>query len=402
MQGKNIIYLDYAATSPTDPEVTKVMLPYFTELFGNPSTVYSIGRETRGHVDAARETIAKAIGAHKDEIIFTSGGTEANNFAIHGTFAAQSKKGSHIVTSKIEHHAILEPLHYLEKNGAKVTYLPVDSEGLVNPDDVRDAITDQTILVTIMAANNEIGTLQPVAEIAKITNEKGITFHTDAVQALGSVALNVQDWGVDMLSIAGHKIYGPKGIGALYVKKGTKINSYIKGGAQERNRRAGTENTPAIIGLAKAVELAVDNMDIRSQRIGKLRDRLIDGLFDRLDGIRLNGPRHNRLPNNANVCIRGVEGESILLMLDMQGICVSSGSACTSGSLEPSHVLLSLGIPQEVAHGSIRFSLGKDTTEQEIDTVLDALPPIVERLRAMSPYIQPEEYYVMKSEVRAK
>lgn len=397
MQGKNIIYLDYAATAPTDPEVTKAMLPYFTEQYGNPSTVYSIGREVRAAVDEARESIAASIGAQRDEIIFTSGGTEANNFAIQGIFSAHSKKGNHIITTKIEHHAILEPLHYLEKNGAKVTYLPVDSDGLVNPEDVRSAITDQTILVTIMAANNEIGTLQPISEIARITKEKGVTFHTDAVQALGSVPLNVQDWGVDMLSIAGHKIYGPKGIGALYVKKGIKINPLIRGGAQERNRRAGTENTPAIIGFAKSVELAVGNLKERTEKIKILREKLIDGLFDGIDGIRLNGHRENRLPNNVNICIRGVEGESILLLLDMQGICVSSGSACTSGSLEPSHVLLSLGIPQEVAHGSIRFSLGKDTTEQEIETVLEALPPIIERLRAMSPYIQPEEYYVMKS-----
>lgn len=397
MQGKNIIYLDYAATAPTDPEVTKAMLPYFTEQYGNPSTVYSIGREVRAAVDEARERIAAAIGAQRDEIIFTSGGTEANNFAIQGIFSAHSKKGNHIITTKIEHHAILEPLHYLEKNGAKVTYLPVDSDGLVNPEDVRNAITDQTILVTIMAANNEIGTLQPISEIARITKEKGVTFHTDAVQALGSVPLNVQDWGVDMLSMAGHKIYGPKGIGALYVKKGIKINPLIRGGAQERNRRAGTENTPAMIGFAKSVELAVGNLKERTEKIKGLREKLIDGLFDRIDGIRLNGHRENRLPNNVNICIRGVEGESILLLLDMQGICVSSGSACTSGSLEPSHVLLSLGIPQEVAHGSIRFSLGKDTTEQEIETVLEALPPIIERLRAMSPYIQPEEYYVMKS-----
>lgn len=399
MQGKETIYLDYAATAPTDPKVVEAMLPYFTDRFGNPSTLYTLGQQIRADVDEAREKIASAIGASRDEIIFTSGGTESNNFAIHGIFAAHSKRGNHIITSKIEHHAILEPLHYLEKNGAKVTYLPVDSNGLVNPEDVRAAITDETILVTIMTANNEIGVIQPIVEIGKITREKGVIFHTDAVQAIGSLPVDVREWGVDLLSIAGHKIYGPKGIGALFVRKGIRVNPFIRGGSQERNRRAGTENTPGIMGLAKAIELAMANMEERTRKNIKLREKLIEGLFERIDGIRLNGHRKNRLPNNVNVCIRGVEGESILLLLDMQGICVSSGSACTSGSLEPSHVLLALGIPQEVAHGSIRFSLGKDTTEQEIDAVLEAIPPIVERLRAMSPYIQPEDYYVMKDKV---
>lgn len=391
-----VIYLDNAATTPTDPEVVKAMNPFFAERYGNPSTLYSMGREIRAVVDEARERVAIGIGAQRDEIIFTSGGTESNNFAIHGILSALSSKGNHIVTTKIEHHAILEPCHYLEKRGVNITYLPVDGDGMVDPDDVKKAIRNDTVLVTIMTANNEIGVIQPIQEISKITKEKDVAFHTDAIQAVGAICVDVQKMGCDLLSISGHKLYGPKGIGALYARKGTRIHPFIRGGTQERNRRAGTENTPGIVGLAKAIELAAENFEEKNNKISKLRDKLIDGLFEKIDGIRLNGHREKRLPNNVNICIRGVEGESILLFLDMQGICVSSGSACTSGSLEPSHVLLGIGVPQEVAHGSVRFSLGKDTTGNEIDKILEVLPPIVDRLRAMSPYIQPEEYYVMK------
>lgn len=376
--------------------MVKAMQPYFTEHFGNPSTLYSVGREIKNVVEQAREEIANLIGAQREEIIFISGGTEADNYAVYGVADANAKKGNHIITSRIEHHAVLEPCHYLEKKGYSITYLPVDSDGLVDPGDVGKAIREDTILVSVMTANNEIGVIEPIAEIGKITREKGVAFHTDAVQAVGSIAINVQDMGCDLLSIAGHKLYGPKGIGALYVRKGTRISPSIRGGTQERNRRAGTENVPGIVGLAKAMEIAQSNLEQNAARITGLRDKLIDGLFEKIDGIRLNGHRMKRLPNNVNICVRGVEGESMLLFLDMKGICVSSGSACTSGSLEPSHVLLALGIPQEVAHGSVRFTLGKETTEAEIDTVLEEFPPIIERLRAMSPYIQPAEYYVMK------
>lgn len=395
-QNKKIIYLDNAATTLVDPEVAKVMQPYFTEKYGNPSSLYSIGQNVRADIDNARQSVADAIGAQFEEIIFTSGGTESINFAIHGTVISKEGKGNHIITTGIEHHAVLEPLQFLAKRGFEITTVPVDKNGIVDPSDIKNAITDKTILITTMMANNEVGTIEPISAIGKIAQEAGITFLTDTVQVIGSIPVDVNKLNCDMLAMSAHKFYGPKGIGILYVKKGTRITPYIRGGAQERNRRAGTENVTGIIGMAKAVEIAINGIEERSQRITKLRDKLIDGIFERIDGVRLNGHRTIRLQNNVNVCIRGVEGEAILLMLDMKGICASSGSACTSGSLEPSHVLLGMGVPQEVAHGSLRLTLSKHTTEEEIDFVLNELPPIVERLRQMSPYIQPEKYYVMK------
>lgn len=389
------IYLDNAATTVADPEVAKVMQPYFTEKYGNPSSLYSLGQNVRADIDNARQSVADAIGAQFEEIIFTSGGTESINFAIHGTVMSKEGKGNHIITTGIEHHAVLEPLQFLAKRDFEITTVPVDKNGIVDPSDIKNAITDKTILITTMMANNEVGTIEPISAIGNIAREAGIAFLTDTVQVIGSIPVDVSKLNCDMLAISAHKFYGPKGIGILYVKKGTRITPYIRGGAQERNRRAGTENVAGIIGMAKAVEIAMNGMEDRSKRITKLRDKLIDGIFERIDGVRLNGHRTIRLPNNVNVCIRGVEGEAILLMLDMKGICASSGSACTSGSLEPSHVLLGMGVPQEVAHGSLRLTLSKHTTEEEIDFVLNELPPIVERLRQMSPYIQPEKYYVM-------
>lgn len=396
-ESNKTIYLDNAGTTPTDPQVFAEMQPYFVEKYGNPSSLYSMGQSARAVIDNARDSVAKIIGANRDEIIFTSGGTESNNFVIYGVTNANKKKGNHIITTGIEHHSILEPCQFLKREGYEITHIPVDQNGIVDPEDIKKAITGQTVLITVMMANNEVGTIEPIAEIGKIAREAGITFHTDAVQAIGSLPIDVNELNCDLLSISAHKFYGPKGTGALYVRKGTRITPLIRGGAQERNKRAGTENVPGIVGMAKALEIANNNLKENSDRISKLRDRLIEGIFDRIDGIRLNGHRTNRLPNNVNVCVRGVEGEAMLLFLDMKGICASSGSACSSGSLEPSHVLLAMGIPQEVAHGSLRFTLSKYTTEAEIDKVLEELPPIIERLRQMSPYIQPEEYYVMKS-----
>jgi cysteine desulfurase len=395
-ENKKIIYLDNAATTRTDADVLAAMQPFFNENYGNPSSLYSFGQEARAVIDNARDKVAQIIGASREEIIFTSGGTESNNFAIYGVTHANKKKGNHIITTGIEHHSVLEPCHFLKKEGYEITYVPVDNDGVVDPNEVKKAITDRTVLITVMMANNEVGTVEPISEIGKIAKDAGVPFHTDAVQAIGSLPVNVNELNCDLLSIAAHKFYGPKGIGALYVRKGTRVTPFIRGGAQERNRRAGTENVPGIVGLAKALEVACASLEERSAKITKLRDKLIEGIFEKIDGIRMNGHRAKRLPNNVNVCVRGVEGEAMLLFLDMKGICASSGSACTSGSLEPSHVLLAMGVPQEVAHGSLRFSLGKHTTEEEINTVLDELPPIVERLRQMSPYIQPEEYYVMK------
>ncbi len=382
------IYLDYAATTPTHPDVVKAMLPYFTEKFGNPSAIYACAQETKAAIEDARSKVARLLGARDEEIVFTSGGTEANNFAIKGTAYANKRKGNHIITNVIEHHAVLETCHFLEKMGYQLTILPVDSYGGVSPDDVRNAITPKTILITIMMANNEIGTIQPIAEISKIAREAGVYLHTDAVQTACHLPINVYELGVDMLSMSAHKFYGPKGVGALYIRKGTRLVSFMHGGGQERNRRASTENVPGIVGMGKAVELAMDEMDAEATRITRLRDKLIKGLFDRIDPLRLNGHPQKRLPNNVNISIAFVEGEAICLNLDVEGICASTGSACSSGSLEPSHVMLALKLPPEEMRSSIRFSLGKWTTDEEIEYVLDVLPRIVNKLRAMSPLLK--------------
>ncbi|HAE63128.1 MAG TPA: cysteine desulfurase NifS [Eubacteriaceae bacterium] len=378
-------YFDYAATTPLDSEVLKEMLPHMEENFGNPSSVYSYGREARKVIDDSREKVAKIIGAQSKEIFFTSGGTESDNWAIKGTAFANKDKGNHIITTSVEHHAVLHTCKYLEKQGFEVTYLPVDEYGLIDLDDLRNSIKDTTILITVMFANNEIGTIQPIGEIGKIAKEKKILFHTDAVQALGSIEIDVNTLGVDLMSISGHKIYGPKGIGALYIRKGVKIDNLIHGGAQEKKKRGGTENTPAIVGFAKACELAESNLQEQIKRTIQLRDYMIKGILEGIPEVKLNGHPEKRLPGNVNVSIRYIEGESILLSLDLLGIAASSGSACTSGSLDPSHVLLAIGLSHEIAHGSLRFSIGKYTTKEEVDFVLDKLPGIIQRLRDMSP-----------------
>lgn len=379
------VYMDYSATTYVRPEVLEEMLPYFTEKFGNPSSFYGISRETKRAIDKAREQIATGLNCLPAEVYFTGGGSEADNWAIKGIAAAHKNKGNHIITTKVEHHAVLHTCAYLEKNGFEVTYLDVDDEGFIRLDDLRNAITDKTILVTIMFANNEIGTIQPIKEIGEICREKKVLFHTDAVQAVGNVPVDVKEMNIDMLSLAGHKIYGPKGIGVLYIKKGIKIDNLIHGGAQEKNRRAGTENIAAIVGLGKAIELATNNLEEHMERLTVLREKLTDGLL-KIPYTKLNGPRGDkRLPGNVNVCFRFIEGESILLSLDFQGVCASSGSACTSGSLDPSHVLLAIGLPHEIAHGSLRLSMGEGSTEEDVDYVLEVVPPIIERLRNMSP-----------------
>ncbi len=380
------VYMDYAATTYTKPEVLDEMIPYFTQFYGNPSSIYSISRETKKALDLARDRVAKAINADRSEIYFTGGGSEADNWAIKGIAFAHKNKGNHIITTKIEHHAVLHACEYLEKNhGFEVTYLDVNEEGLINIEDLKNAITDKTILVTIMFANNEIGVIQSIKEIGQICRDKKVFFHTDAVQAVGNVPVDVKDMNIDLLSLAAHKIYGPKGVGVLYIKKGIKIHNLIYGGAQEKNRRAGTENVAGIVGLGKAIELAVDNMEDHSRKLIALRDKLIDGLL-KIPYTKLNGPSgEKRLPGNVNVCFKFIEGESVLLMLDAMGICASSGSACTSGSLDPSHVLLAIGLPHEIAHGSLRLSIGDGTTEEEVDYVLEKVPSIVQRLRDMSP-----------------
>ena len=379
------IYLDNAATTAVSPEVLEAMLPYFTQCFGNPSSIHSTGRDARRVVDAARKQVAAAIGAQPQEIYFTAGGSESDNWAIKGTAFAKRSKGNHIITSAIEHHAVLHTCAWLEKQGFEVTYLPVDEFGRVRVEDVEKAITDKTILITIMAANNEIGTIQPIAEIGKLAHDKGILFHTDAVQAIGAMPIDVNAMHIDMLSMSGHKFHGPKGIGALYIRKGVKIDQYLHGGAQERGQRAGTENLAGIVGMGKAIEIATQHLEENAARLTVLRDKLIDGILAEIPDVRLNGHRTQRLPNNVNVSVRYVEGEALLLRLDLAGIAGSSGSACTSGSLDPSHVLLAIGLPHEIAHGSLRLSLGTDTTEAEIDEVLDKLPGIVKNLRDMSP-----------------
>ncbi len=383
---KKVIYLDHAATTATRPEVVQAMLPYFTENYGNPSSVYDMGAKNKSAVTNARETIANALGTDTPNIYFTAGGSEADNWAIVATAEAYKNKGNHIITSKIEHHAVLHTCEYLEKErGFEVTYIDVDENGKIKLDELKKAIRPTTILITIMYANNEIGTIQPVKEIGAIAKEHGILFHTDAVQAFGQVPINVDEMNIDMLSASGHKLNGPKGIGFLYIRKGVKIRSFIHGGAQERKRRAGTENVPGIVGLGKAVEIAVNTMEERTKKEAELRDYLIERVLAEVPYTRLNGDRQDRLPNNANFSFQFIEGESLLIMLDMAGICGSSGSACTSGSLDPSHVLLAIGLPHEIAHGSLRLSLGDENTKEEMDYVIEKVKGIVERLRAMSP-----------------
>ena len=382
---ENTVYLDYAATTYVKPEVLEEMLPYFTQKFGNPSSFYSILRENRMAIDKARAQVAKALNCDVNEVYFTGGGSEADNWAIKGIASAHKNKGNHIITTKIEHHAVLHTCQYLEKHGFEVTYLDVDDKGLVNLEELKNAITDKTILVSIMFANNEIGTIEPIKQIGEICRERKIFFHTDAVQAVGNVAIDVKDMNIDLLSLAGHKIYGPKGVGVLYIRKGIKIDNLIHGGSQERNRRAGTENIPGVVGLGKAIELATDNLEEHRNKMIALRDRLIEGLL-KVPYTRLNGAEGDkRLPGNVNVCFEFVEGESILLSLDFKGICASSGSACTSGSLDPSHVLLAIGLPHEIAHGSLRLTLGEGSKEEDVDYILEVIPPIIERLRNMSP-----------------
>lgn len=382
---KRFIYADNAATTAVSEEVLQAMLPYFRTAFGNASSIYKLGRDAQRDVEAARAKVAKAIGAEPREIFFTSCGSESDNWAIKGIAENLAKRGKkHIVTSVFEHHAVLHTCQYLEKKGFEVTYVPVSDKGLIDPEDVRNAIRDDTALVTIMYANNEIGTIQPIEEIAAICKEKKVIFHTDAVQALGHVDIDVKKQGIDMLSLSGHKIHAQKGIGALYVRKGIVLPNLIHGGAQERNKRAGTENVPAIVGLGVAIETATKNIAERNAVIVPRRNRLIDGIL-KLPYTRLNGDRDKRLPGNLNISIEGIEGESLLLMLDQYGICASSGSACTSGSLDPSHVLLAIGLKHEVAHGSLRLSIEDNVTDEDVDYILEVIPKIVERLRSMSP-----------------
>lgn len=379
------IYMDNSATTQVKKEVLDEMMPYFSENYGNPSSIYTLGSASKVAVEKAREQVAKALGADKKEIYFTAGGSESDNWAIKGIALKNKEKGNHIITTKIEHHAVLHTCSYLEKNGFDVTYLNVDETGLIDLEELKNAITDKTILITIMFANNEIGTIQPIKEIGQIAKERKIYFHTDAVQAVGSVKIDVKDMNIDLLSLSGHKIYGPKGIGALYIKKGTKLENLIEGGAQERTKRAGTENVPGIVGLGKAIELADENLEVNNAKLINLRERLITKIEENFKYIRLNGHRTKRLPGNVNFCFEFIEGESLLLSLDMEGIAASSGSACTSGSLDPSHVLLAIGLPHGIAHGSLRLSLGSFNTEDEVDYVVEKLIEIVDRLRNMSP-----------------
>ena len=382
---KKIIYLDNAATTRTAPEVVDAMLPYFTENYGNPSSIYGFASANKEVIARQRETIADVLGAKANEIYFTAGGTESDNWALTATAEAYGAKGKHIITSRIEHHAVLHTCAYLEKRGYEVTYLDVDENGLVDPRKVEEAIRPDTILISIMAANNEIGTIQPIREIGEIAHAHGVLFHTDAVQAFAQIPINVDECHIDMLSASGHKLNGPKGIGFLYIRKGVKIRSFIHGGAQERKRRAGTENVPGIVGLGKAVELAAATMEERAAKETELRDYAISRIEKEIPYCRLNGDRVKRLPNNINFSFRFIEGESMLIKLDFKGICVSSGSACTSGSLDPSHVLLAIGLPHEIAHGSLRMTLGADTTKEDIDYTVDCLKEIVEEIRSMSP-----------------
>ncbi|HEX2938806.1 MAG TPA: cysteine desulfurase NifS [Ruminiclostridium sp.] len=380
----HFVYADNAATTAVSKEVLDEMIPYFCDKYGNPSSIYSKGRETREAVDTARKRAADALGAQEQEIFFTSGGSEADNWAIRGIAQANVKKGKHLITTKFEHHAVLHTMKALEKEGFEVTYLNVNSDGIVKPSDLEAAIRPDTTLVSIMYANNEIGTIQPIPELAKICKDKGVVFHTDAVQAVGHVKINVKEQNIDLLSLSAHKFHGPKGVGALYIRKGLRFPNLIEGGAQEKNRRAGTENVPGIVGLGKAIELACASIDENAAKVSRLRDKLIEGAL-KIPYTRLNGDPQKRLPGNVNISVEGIEGESLLLLLDMNNICASSGSACTSGSLDPSHVLLAIGLKHEVAHGSLRFSLSELNTEEDVDYILEKLPQIVERLRAMSP-----------------
>ncbi|MDD5081955.1 MAG: cysteine desulfurase NifS [Dehalococcoidales bacterium] len=385
------IYLDYAATTPTHPEVVKAMLPYFTESFGNPSSIHACGREAQTAIEQARTKVADLINARHDEIVFTGGGSEADNFALEGVAFANESKGNHIITSAIEHHAVIETCRFLEKRGFNITYLPVDGYGRVDPDDVQGAITNQTILVSVMHANNEIGTIEPIREISRITKEAGVLFHTDAVQTAGHLPINVTELGVDLLSMSAHKLYGPKGVGALYIRKGIRLIPLIHGGEQERGRRASTENVTGIVGFGRAAGIAREEMAGEAQRLTALRDKLIHGLQEQIGSLHLNGHPVNRLPNNVNVSFAFIEGESICLTLDQENICSSTGSACSSASQEPSHVLLAIGLSPELARGSLRLTLGKWTTEEEISHVLKGLPRIITKLRAISPLSTREE-----------
>ena len=382
---KKLIYLDNAATTKTSEEVVAAMLPYFTEYYGNPSSVYEFASESKKAVSNARRTIAETLGAQENEIYFTAGGSEADNWALKATAEAYQSKGKHIITTKIEHHAILHTAEYLEKRGFEITYIGVDENGVVKVDELEKAIRPDTILISVMFANNEIGTIQPIKEIGEIAKKHGVLFHTDAVQAYGQLPINVDELHIDMLSSSGHKLNGPKGIGFLYIRKGVKIRSFVHGGAQERKRRAGTENVPGIVGYGKAAEIAAKTMKERTAKEIELRDHLIDRVLAEVPYPRLNGHRTNRLPNNANFSFQFVEGESLLILLDNNGICASSGSACTSGSLDPSHVLLAIGLPHEIAHGSLRLTLSAETTMEDIDFVVDCIKQIIERLRSMSP-----------------
>ena len=382
---KKLIYLDNAATTKTSEEVVAAMLPYFTEYYGNPSSVYEFASESKKAVSNARRTIAETLGAQENEIYFTAGGSEADNCALKATAEAYQSKGKHIITTKIEHHAILHTAEYLEKRGFEITYIGVDENGVVKVDELEKAIRPDTILISVMFANNEIGTIQPIKEIGEIAKKHGVLFHTDAVQAYGQLPINVDELHIDMLSSSGHKLNGPKGIGFLYIRKGVKIRSFVHGGAQERKRRAGTENVPGIVGYGKAAEIAAKTMKERTAKEIELRDHLIDRVLAEVPYTRLNGHRTNRLPNNANFSFQFVEGESLLILLDNNGICASSGSACTSGSLDPSHVLLAIGLPHEIAHGSLRLTLSAETTMEDIDFVVDCIKQIIERLRSMSP-----------------
>ena len=378
-------YFDNAATTRTDDEVLKEMLPYFSQSYGNPSSIYKIGRENRKAVEEAREKVAKAINVEPNEIYFTAGGSESDNTAIRGIAYAYKQRGTHIITSKIEHPAVLETCKQLEKEGFEVSYIGVDEKGIVNLEELKNSIKETTTLITIMFANNEIGTIEPIKEIGKIAKENNIIFHTDAVQAVGSVKIDVKEMNIDSLSLSGHKFYGPKGIGALYVKKSVRFQKFVNGGHQEKNKRAGTENVPGIVGLGKAIEVAYSNLEEHNKKIKELRDYYVEEVKKRIPYIKINGDMENRLPGNSNISFRFIEGEGLLLNLDLKGICASSGSACTSGSLDPSHVLLAIGLPHEIAHGSLRITIGKYNTKEEVDYLLNNLEEIVSRLRNMSP-----------------
>ena len=388
------IYLDNAATTKVSETVLEAMLPYFSEYYGNASSIYSLGAKSKEAISQSREILASTLGARENEIYFTAGGTEADNWAIKAAAEAYASKGKHIITSKIEHHAVLHTCQYLERQGYEVSYIDVDENGIVKLEELKKAIRPDTILISIMFANNEIGTIQPIKEVGKIAGEHGILFHTDAVQAYGQIPIHVDEYGIDMLSASGHKLCGPKGVGFLYIRKGVKIRSFIHGGAQERKRRAGTENVPGIVGLGKAAQEAAETMKERAERETALRDYLIERMLREIPYTRLNGDARKRLPNNANFSFQFIEGESLLIMLDMEGISGSSGSACTSGSLDPSHVLLAIGLPHEIAHGSLRLTLGADTTKEDLDYVVEKTKQIVERLRSMSPLY---EDFVKKS-----